>query len=568
MKNIRNPFKLRLKDKLIAAYVVLFACFGLVILIVANSQVSKIALNDESQQLLVGSKTGITFLNQSFPGDFIIINKKLYRGDFPMETNTIVVDKVSSETGTVAALFRGDVLISSSSISKNKRITNIPLTDLIKESVLKEGKEYITTLKISGKSYKCKFIPIKDKDAKVIGMWFSAIDETTFLNIIRNVDTVIFLTTLIFIIVGFFVFNLFISKMVKSIKVVSSTIKEVGKGNLNVYCDVSSGDEIQEISDSLNKTTRSMKSLISEITDMTKILEEASENISDTSNNISEASSQISMSVSNISNGTSKEMEEIRICGEITKELESKIDALSLETINTMNNTKELNEFNEIGISSIRDLGGKLDNNNEFIKDLSKDVDTLLSSSKEIGNIVTTMNAIASKTNLLALNASIEAARAGEAGMGFSVVAFEIRKLADQSKIASEEIYSIINDITKTIFETKDNMKEGVKTALDANSSMVNTEKSFTNIKLTADTLIKEIINIKSNLDDVSEIKHKVVAAIEHIYIITQELSSIALEVDASTDEQNSSISRITSSLEEEKINIKRLVQSISSFTL
>jgi len=502
MKNIRNPFKLRLKDKLIAAYVVLFACFGLVILIVANSQVSKIALNDESQQLLVGSKTGITFLNQSFPGDFIIINKKLYRGDFPMETNTIVVDKVSSETGTVAALFRGDVLISSSSISKNKRITNIPLTDLIKESVLKEGKEYITTLKISGKSYKCKFIPIKDKDAKVIGMWFSAIDETTFLNIIRNVDTVIFLTTLIFIIVGFFVFNLFISKMVKSIKVVSSTIKEVGKGNLNVYCDVSSGDEIQEISDSLNKTTRSMKSLISEITDMTKILEEASENISDTSNNISEASSQISMSVSNISNGTSKEMEEIRICGEITKELESKIDALSLETINTMNNTKELNEFNEIGISSIRDLGGKLDNNNEFIKDLSKDVDTLLSSSKEIGNIVTTMNAIASKTNLLALNASIEAARAGEAGMGFSVVAFEIRKLADQSKIASEEIYSIINDITKTIFETKDNMKEGVKTALDANSSMVNTEKSFTNIKLTADTLIKEIINIKSNLDD------------------------------------------------------------------
>jgi len=69
-------------------------------------------------------------------------------------------------------------------------------------------------------------------------------------------------------------------------------------------------------------------------------------------------------------------------------------------------------------------------------------------------------------------------------------------------------------------------------------------------------------------LDDVSEIKHKVVAAIEHIYIITQELSSIALEVDASTDEQNSSISRITSSLEEEKINIKRLVQSISSFTL
>ncbi|MCK9927238.1 methyl-accepting chemotaxis protein, partial [Frankia sp. Mgl5] len=82
---------------------------------------------------------------------------------------------------------------------------------------------------------------------------------------------------------------------------------------------------------------------------------------------------------------------------------------------------------------------------NQTVTQSTESIQRLATRSEEIGGIVTTITDISSQTNLLALNAAIEAARAGVQGRGFAVVAEEVRKLADETKRAAEQIAQLIS---------------------------------------------------------------------------------------------------------------------------
>ncbi|NJE02531.1 methyl-accepting chemotaxis protein, partial [Thermococcus sp. JdF3] len=98
---------------------------------------------------------------------------------------------------------------------------------------------------------------------------------------------------------------------------------------------------------------------------------------------------------------------------------------------------------------------------------------------EEITNVITN---IAEQTNLLALNAAIEAARAGEAGRGFAVVAQEIRKLAEESKQAADNIKNIIDQITAEIRDAVDSTRRGVTVVGESAETLRETTNYLTNI--------------------------------------------------------------------------------------
>lgn len=111
-------------------------------------------------------------------------------------------------------------------------------------------------------------------------------------------------------------------------------------------------------------------------------------------------------------------------------------------------------ELMDLGQSAIKNLESKTKQTNSIVQDILNDINALDNQSKIIGQIIKVITKISDQTNLLALNAAIEASKAGKTGYGFSVLADEIRKLAEQTKMSAQEIFGIMNVVRKQTQET------------------------------------------------------------------------------------------------------------------
>jgi methyl-accepting chemotaxis protein len=344
----------KLRGKLLTTYILLFLLFSLTVFTVANTLVRNLATSYETDQLNVAAKTGLSFLNQAYAGDFNLVNGKLYRGDIPLETDTIIVDKISKETGTVSAIFNGNKVVSTSIKDKSgQRVQGMQVSASIKKMVLQNGKEYIGVVTVDNKQYQAKFTPITDSNNKTIGMWFTGVDKSKSKNAIANFDKSIILTTLLFVALGILFIELFIKRLLKNVKVVSDTLKHMGEGNLDFQCEVKTNDEIKDIADSVNLSIKNIKNLIGNIINMTEALTETSASISDTSEGFGFSSNEISAAVAEVSEGAFSQAEEIKECGHTIELLARNINEMEAQSSNTISDMEIMKNCNQVGLEAL-----------------------------------------------------------------------------------------------------------------------------------------------------------------------------------------------------------------------
>ena len=132
-----------------------------------------------------------------------------------------------------------------------------------------------------------------------------------------------------------------------------------------------------------------------------------------------------------------------------------------------------------MGVDSVSELTGTAQSTTEITTHVVEAIGLLETKTRSIGQIIGVINGIAEQTNLLSLNASIEAARAGEAGRGFSVVAEEIRKLADQSLGSAKQISKIVDEIVANMGEVVNVAKKAEDVVKQQEESVSNTTNSF-----------------------------------------------------------------------------------------
>ncbi|MFE4106383.1 methyl-accepting chemotaxis protein [Almyronema epifaneia] len=170
----------------------------------------------------------------------------------------------------------------------------------------------------------------------------------------------------------------------------------------------------------------------------------------------------------------------------------------------------------------------------ETVAETTRKVKRLAESSQEISKIVALISQIASRTNLLALNASIEAARAGEAGRGFAIVADEVRQLADRAAKASKEIEQIVLQIQSETSGVMTAMEEGTQQVIEGTRLAEQAKRSLEDIIQVSNRIDVLVRSITADTVEQTETSRAVAQVMQSVELTAQETSQEAQRVSAS----------------------------------
>ena len=189
------------------------------------------------------------------------------------------------------------------------------------------------------------------------------------------------------------------------------------------------------------------------------------------------------------------------------------------------------------------------------------------SRSDQIGGIVTTIEDIASQTNLLALNAAIEAARAGEAGKGFAVVADEVRKLAERASTATKEIGGLIKSIQSTVNQAVVAMEEGAKEIEGGVQFASQAGEALQDILRATEAVNYQAEQAASSAEQMAASANELVAAVDEVSAVVEENTAATEQMSASSTEVTQAIENIASVSEENSAAVEEVSAAAEEMT-
>ena len=226
----------------------------------------------------------------------------------------------------------------------------------------------------------------------------------------------------------------------KNMRHMSYRMGEVAKGDLTVQVEAQGRDEFRGLAASATNMIENNKKLVRKVNHATGQLEVSAGEVREVSEGISEYSMNITQAIDEINEGMSKQSEHAQECVERTNLLSEEMQEVSRVVEEVERLVKETEEMISRGMGIVQNLGERAQETTKITRQVGESIETLRKESETINQFVGMITDISEETNLLSLNASIEAARAKDAGRGFAVVAEEIRKLADDSSKAAQEI--------------------------------------------------------------------------------------------------------------------------------
>lgn len=303
---------------------------------------------------------------------------------------------------------------------------------------------------------------------------------------------------------------------------------EVAKGDLTVQVKAHGRDEFRELAASATNMIENNKKLVKKVNGATNQLEFSSDEVLSISEGISEYSKNITQAIDEINEGMSKQSEHAQECVERTDLLSMEMQEVSRVVEEVRKLVNETEDMIERGMEIVQNLGECAKETTLMTNRVGESIETLRKESESIHQFVDMITDISEQTNLLSLNASIEAARAGEAGRGFAVVAEEIRKLADDSSKAAQEISKNVVQIRTQTVKSVESAEQAEDIVALQTEAVEEAVRVFQDMGVRMSRLVDGLKNIVDSTQKADHERSDTLTAVRNISDIIEETAKSA----------------------------------------
>jgi methyl-accepting chemotaxis protein len=326
------------------------------------------------------------------------------------------------------------------------------------------------------------------------------------------------------------------SRLIRPIYALMDFVNRVGNGDLTRQMANVSEDEVGALGKRLNDMVANLK----DITIQTR----------EAVNNLNAAAAETLASTKQQAASVAEQFAALQETTATVDEISQSGEQMSSRARDIAGQAERASERSKDGLRSMDDLSKVMDAIEEQTEAVAEHIVALSEKTQAIGDIIATVNDIAERSQLLALNASIEAAAAGEHGRSFSVVAEEIRTLADQAKAATTQVSSILSDIQKGINSSVMSTEESVKRVATGRAQAESTLVTISELAATIGTSVQAFEQVVASTNQQRVGLEQVAQALQQIRTGSEQTAAGTRQIEQAVSNLNALGSQLDHTME------------------
>lgn len=511
-------------------------------------------------------KLSYNLIENKFHGDWNVREGELFKGETLMKRNS-ELNEIRTMTGGLFSLFHNDVRISTSQ-KDSKYTIGSKVGDEIAEQVLRKGQVYFGEDNFDGVPHQIAYMPIKDKNGLIIGIWAVATSQAFVKDIFKSMVPIYFIVLFINMVITALAFWFYTRNIKKRLQILTNAMEDAGRGDFSKPLLVNSRDEIGQLTQSYND----MKSNLAEIIRQVHL---ASEQVAVSSDRLNASAYETTTQI----NSVTVSLNEMAVGAE-TSVKGAKDSAIAMEEL--VYGVQKIAESSSIVTEESIQAANEAEQGNESVQKAVQQMDSIEKSVNEsailtiqmgdqtqtIGKVAELITNISSQINLLSLNATIEAARAGEHGRGFAVVAKEVRKLAEQSAQSAYEINALLKKIEEDTTHSAKAMERVIIEVQAGKEIVYESGVTFQRILYAIQHVARKMEEITAITEEISSSSEGIALTVDETARISEESFYSTQNIVAVSEEQLSSMDMILSSASSLKKMARELERLILKFKI